>query len=388
MKKNKGFTLIELLAVIVILAIIALIAIPMVLNTIEKAKIGAAEQSATEYVTSIENTVVKDLINQVNHADKEGYQYDEIDVDIKGTIPTSGTYTLKNGRVEKANFCISGYYIEYKNGYSKYKKDKNCRDISDSNEPIISTGPTKVDATITDTHKGIVYLDPTDLTKVCNEENSTSETEKKEGCMKWYIYSEDDSDYKMILDHNTTALVAWNSSEKSADGMGEVKTALANDTIKWNEEIRKTARLITADEVAVMTGAKDALEWISDKTYANPPVKGTSISYFYLDGLYGTDTIWHTQVAKAQGTSKYSWLYDNTYGCTSYGCNISDDKVYVYSGTNENNIYGYWTSTSVVGTDNGAWSVGRLGRVSNVGVGYGDNSGVRPVITISKSKIS
>ena len=36
--KNKGFTLIELLAVIIILAIIALISMPLVLNTIEKAR--------------------------------------------------------------------------------------------------------------------------------------------------------------------------------------------------------------------------------------------------------------------------------------------------------------------------------------------------------------
>ena len=40
---KKGFTLIELLAVIVILAIIALIAMPLVLNTIEKAREGAAK---------------------------------------------------------------------------------------------------------------------------------------------------------------------------------------------------------------------------------------------------------------------------------------------------------------------------------------------------------
>ena len=38
--KKKGFTLIELLAVIVILAVVALISMPLVLNTIDKAKRG------------------------------------------------------------------------------------------------------------------------------------------------------------------------------------------------------------------------------------------------------------------------------------------------------------------------------------------------------------
>ena len=45
MKANKGFTLIELLAVIVILAIIALITVPVVINIINSAKKGAAEDS-------------------------------------------------------------------------------------------------------------------------------------------------------------------------------------------------------------------------------------------------------------------------------------------------------------------------------------------------------
>ena len=47
-----GFTLIELLAVIVILAIIALIAIPLIGNVIEKAKIGALENSVNGLVES------------------------------------------------------------------------------------------------------------------------------------------------------------------------------------------------------------------------------------------------------------------------------------------------------------------------------------------------
>ena len=42
---KKGFTLIELLAVIVILAIIALITVPVVINIINNAKKGAAEDS-------------------------------------------------------------------------------------------------------------------------------------------------------------------------------------------------------------------------------------------------------------------------------------------------------------------------------------------------------
>ena len=111
--KEKGFTLIELLAVIVVLAIIALIATPMVLNTIDEARKGAAKSSALSYVKAIETKVASSLINNVKYEDKEDYVYDEIKVDIKGTKPTSGMYSLKEGIVTSGVFCINGYEINY-----------------------------------------------------------------------------------------------------------------------------------------------------------------------------------------------------------------------------------------------------------------------------------
>jgi len=54
MKKKNGFTLIELLAVIVILAVIALIVTPMVMNTINSAREGAAKSSGYELIHAVE----------------------------------------------------------------------------------------------------------------------------------------------------------------------------------------------------------------------------------------------------------------------------------------------------------------------------------------------
>ena len=59
---KKGFTLIELLAVIVILAIIALIATPIVLNIIERARVGAAKASAQGYIDSVKNHIALNLM--------------------------------------------------------------------------------------------------------------------------------------------------------------------------------------------------------------------------------------------------------------------------------------------------------------------------------------
>lgn len=59
-KMNKrGFTLIELLAIIVILAIIAVITVPIILNIIENARVGAARSSALGYADAIKLAYVE-----------------------------------------------------------------------------------------------------------------------------------------------------------------------------------------------------------------------------------------------------------------------------------------------------------------------------------------
>ena len=350
--KKKGFTLIELLAVIVVLAVIALIATPIVLNLVKTAKIGAAEQSVTGYVKAIENTIIKDMIDDKNISDGT-YKYNSIEADISGKRPTSGEYIVKNGRVESGNFCVDGYYIEYKNGTSKYNKDKKCNNSNSS----VSSGPTKVEPTSTDTHKGIVYLDPTDLSKKCDASNSVSETETKVGCMKWYIYSEDDSNYNMILDHNTTSKVAYNSTNSNSE-MKEAKTALESDTSTWDSSLK--TRLITANEIAKITGNTS----FDEKT-------STGDKYFYLDSNN------QTQVANSTNKSKYAWLFDYSGGCEKYGCNIE-----------ESNTIGYWTISPIVGESQIAWAVFSHGFLCNYITVNSISFGIRPVITVPKAFIS
>ena len=165
--KKKGFTLIELLAVIVVLAVIALIATPIVLNLVKTAKIGAAEQSVTGYVKAVENTIIKDMINNKEVSDGN-YKYNSIEADISGKRPTSGKYTVKNGRVESGNFCVDGYYIEYKGGTSKYNKDKECVNevtvLEKAEKLVYSNGTCKTDGT-TYNYMGGCYI------KGANESN-------------------------------------------------------------------------------------------------------------------------------------------------------------------------------------------------------------------------
>jgi hypothetical protein len=232
-------------------------------------------------------------------------------------------------------------------------------------------GPTKVDAPAGATYKGIVYLDPVDLSHTCDTSNSVSTTETKTGCMKWYIYSEDDTSYTMILDHNSTAVVEWNSSNVNTS-MNEAKSSLTNDIKSWDSSIKSTARLITADEVATITG--NTTFNVSTATYNN---------WWYFDT--------YTTTAPKIFSGIYGWLYDNTYNCTSYGCNIEDNSSYTYIGRSNSTskIYGYWTSTPTASNTNAVWRILYNSSLTSPACGDGSgHNGIRPVITISKSIIS
>ena len=334
---KKGFTLIELLAVIVVLAVIALIATPIVLNLVKTAKIGAAEQSVTGYVKAVENTIIKDMINNKEVSDGT-YKYNSIEADISGKRPTGGKYTVKNGKVESGNFCVDGYTIEYKNGQSKK--------ISDTCEVLYQVYENGT----------AIYFNP-ETGKVCNQNDAVSTTGTKTGCMKWYTFNDEGSKTEtvnMILDHNTTATVAYNSTGSNSE-MKEVKTALDNDTSTWDSSLK--ARLITANEIAKITGNTSFDE-------------KTSSDWFYLDSNN------KTQVANSTNKSKYSWLYDYTESCEEKGCNIEDSSTTAY-----------WTSSSTVNRPKYVWIVYRFGTLDYSDVSN-TNRGIRPVITISKSIIS
>ena len=274
---------------------------------------------------------------------------------IQYKVGSTGTYSTK---------IPTGTDVGTYNVYYKVVGDSNHNDVSERslNVTIKPTGPTKVKPTSTDTHKGIVYLDPTNLKNSCNALNSVSGTGTKTGCMKWYIYSEDNNSYTMILDHNTTsgAGVAYNSTNSNGE-MKEVKTALESDTSTWDKSLK--ARLITANEVAKITGNTS----FDEKT-------STWDSEFYFDSNN------QTQVANKTNKSKYAWLYDYTSGCADYGCNIEHP---VYFGYDTN---GYWTSATLA-DDSCAWAVNRRGELYPEPKSY-NYLGTRPVITISKSIIS
>lgn len=207
-----------------------------------------------------------------------------------------------------------------------------------------------------------IYYNPETNTINCsNYVSSNSLNENKSGCMKWYAIKDNDANLTAILDHNTTYSITWNTSGSNTTSV-TADNKLASDVSNWNSEIKSTARMISANEIADIVGAKTSLNWSYD----------TSSQWFYFDG---TGENWQTPTANSNKKSAYPWLYNYTYNCTSAGCDINDS-----------NTSGYWTSSTHLNTTNEAWHVGAVGRLSPKAVnqaGYG----LRPVITISKANV-
>lgn len=235
-----------------------------------------------------------------------------------------------------------------------------------------------------------IYYNPV-TNKVCEDYTiENSKTGVNTGCMKWYIYADSDANrFNMILDHNTSGNVAWNSSGVNTNGTGEVQERLEFDTAGWNKNLN--ARLITADEIAHITGADVALSWSSNQPLnSSAPVIGSYVSWFYLDGSNGSDKFWQTQISKTQGSNKFYWLFDNISGCAAYGCKKEDNNLYSHGTIDSSNtsvIGGYWTSTAIVGDSyiNYAWDIDKEGALGGYMIGTVSGRGVRPVITVNKS---
>ena len=231
----------------------------------------------------------------------------------------------------------------------------NGEEIQYDNNPA---GPYAVAPTAEETHKGIVYLDPTDLSKTCDEVSSVSLTGTKSGCMKWYVIDDSGENFTVLLDHNITAKVAYDTSWKYNEfENATIKQQFDADTEGWENGLNP--RLITANEIARITGNDS---WDS----------ATATDYFYFGSNDDTSYKWQSDEQKAKQRS-FSWLFDYTNDCESAGCEHNDP-----------NVLGYWTSTLKAETDDYVWHVFRYGNMLAIGVNMA-NDGIRPVITVPKN---
>jgi len=342
MRKN-GFTLIELLAVIVILAIIALIATPAVLNIIEDSRKGAAEASARNIVSSAKTYYMSETMNGRTPSSID-LSTDTLKYD--GDQASKGTITFTDGKAS-GKMYVGGYCVEVAVD-GKVESEK-----MDEDECEITVTPSEP-TTYTKYNDGTPLLyDPVNNVKCETSIGSTTGT--NDGCMKWYAFldSEDSSTVNLILDHNTTDYVTWANSGETTPTV--VNAELQVDITNWNASVKSTARLISASEVNRIAPTASDFTW-TETDYS---------TWYYLHN--GNQTSYQG----AAGSNTYAWLFDNTNGCETYGCN-----------TNDSGTYGYWTSSFA--SSGYAWRVDRDGRLNCDVVTFG-GLGVRPVITVSKS---
>ena len=399
--KKQGFTLIELLAVIVILAVIALIAVPQILNILNRVRLSAAEDTTSGIIKSAENYVTSFMLqNNGMFPDGtvtfkcdgnncklitifSGYNLENLNLlNFKGTKPTSGTITISNSgkNILVFNLQINGFICNSTNdNITCGTENKEYDNVEQVLKNVLS----------------IVYLDPTDLNVTCNENNIVSKTGTNKGCMKWYVYKDDGTNYTMIADHNITENVAWyREAQDNTKGPKEVLESLREATSSWDnklispgsyeaswtdknsgdqsytinyEDYGNRARLISAEEIADITGASKS----ADDGGIGWNFKYTQV--FYLDGI---GEKWETPVGSSSQKSKYAWLFDNTNDCIKYGCNVE-----------QLDTWGYWTSSSNGSGKTGARGIYYNGSLNFFAVDGNIYYGVRPVITVKKSDL-
>ncbi len=272
------------------------------------------------------------------------------------TSGSMGTTTCTYGQnctLAGLGFAKPGYHLNNWNGSNggSYSNGQTVSNLTTTNGATIT-----MSANWAYNNGTAVYYNPVTNSK-CNQGEAVSTTETKTGCMKWYIFNDEGeniSTVNMILDHNTTAKIAWDTNKGLSYEESDVKQEVEKLVSESNWKV--IPRLITGEEVAKIT---ENTSWTSTG------------SWFYLDSNN------QTQTATSQGASKYAWLFDYTDNCTSYGCNIVDSST-----------WGYWTSTSTNGIlGSSAWFLSANGHFSNVSVSINILVGVRPVITVSKTII-
>ena len=365
MNSRRGFTLVELLGAIVILALLSLIAIPVVTNSVKKNK----EKLYDIQIKNIESAAKAWGSDNLNLLPDEG-EYITISL---SELQESGYVDkdIKNPKTGEALEDFSITICNVDNQYT-YKKDGKCE---------VPTWSLK-------TNGEVVYFDVDTGKKCTNYTEAQSNTGVKSGCMKFYAFNDDGGDkLNLILDHNTTATIAWNSSGSNKNVPNELLSQLKADTSSWKgtliqknytiDQSTQTsgakytidysgykARIITAQEIAQITGNTSWDETLSSSNYFN----------------FDTNTFSQSETCQEGNTTgcKYGWLYDRTStSCTTYGCLNNSDV----------SNFGYWTATPYASNSNYAWHVDYGGRLNGNAVDNSVSYGVRPVITVLKSKL-
>lgn len=346
--KKSGFAIVKLLVGIIILGITTLIAIPIVKKIIKENNAESFKTATNDLVSAIEDACNLEHLKGESLITTYSFNNGEVEpsLNINGSLPKNGIATVDS----KCNVSIS-----VTNGDLIAEKGfvDNCITVTEGKE----VGNTVyLDGTV-------IYYNP-ETNRKCsvtdyNENINASDVGTKTGCMKWYTFNDEnlsDTTVNLILDHNTTVSVAFNSKNISTS-MKEVTTSLVSDTSTWAKTLN--ARLIKATEIAQI---------VNYNSFAS------SQNEVYIDTLTSTAPI-------SLSNYHYGWLYDRL----SISCKESSNCLNnAESNATTATMWGYWTSTARFNT---AWSMDYYGRLQGTDPTTVSGIGIRPVITVNRDDI-
>ena len=381
-KRKKGFTLIELLAVIVILAIIALIAVPVIMNIINQANKSAFKDTAYGVIQA----------GELYFAEKQ-LEPNGMSGDVTLDLPDTTKQLVLKGEVPKGTITITedgDISIAVTNGRYCATKGLEERDVTITEDVENCTPGGSNPGDISELALGDpVYFNPVE-NRLCDKNTEyvpgNSATGFKDGCMKWYVYKMDGDNVGLILDHNTTATVAWYSdgddttyNETNEQGPITLMNQLKADTEDQGWKVE--ADVISIDNVLNLMPFYQELDETGKTNWMD--TFGTLIS----SALEDTNT---NVVESDYSTTLEYYKAQVAYLKENYSEIMLPE--YMYSDLMDNNCsddgscttYGYWTSSAVAGNPSDAWRVGLDGFPYSHDVSFDGFVGLRPVITLSK----
>ena len=277
LNKKKGFTLIELLAVIVVLAIIALIATPIVMNTIEKSKKGAAIESANNLIKSAEYYILQTksrygkvsvLDDKLNYSgNKPDLGEVEINKDGKSRI-----YTYLNG------YCVTKDY-ENKSPYATKTSKEECNWFATDNY---------------ETEEGsIITINNGNIKNYLIYGNSTQETRSGKNLFDKNNYSQDSIN---IVQFDITNLeigktytfssnipITWFKISNARNGYGSVQYSNTNGFAKYTFTMSRNSNIASSATQYLYLGIKGLtfVDTISDLVNYNIQIEEGSSATEY-----------------------------------------------------------------------------------------------------------
>jgi len=413
MKKQKGFTLIELLAIIVILAIIAVITVPIILNVIDNAKRGTAQDSAYGYKDAISKYYVTEMFNNnitLNGdytVDSNGVLSNDTErheILFSGTKPQGGHLTYLNNVLTEGCLTIDDYKVVFSDGETTNVERGTCDNVEETpqvtykckradistlhTEECTQTSGKCYAAGYTTGNKGttITYgnqeVTQGTLTSGdafdCDVDGDGLYTETE----RFYYVSDLYNTTTKQFDSNYAVLIYYNNfANQNPDNTSSSRIAYHLGNINYEGPLKAKENLPLTSTWTNIT--------LSNTTRAIINEKGEGTSKNGSNNL-PTAFSYEGYAARLLTVQEINSACNITVGSVNTGeldnCNyLMENTIYSNSSLGTN---GYWVENPNAAYSDGSWDVnGNTRNVFNSNASYSGGCGLRPAIEVLKTDI-